>query len=430
MRILLLLSESWNDVVHPNNNLTNWFNGCSNIEIWTISGNATMPYNSICKHYFIVDEIGMAKSILTKKAVGRVLNYDETSVIVEGESSVGISPSVKKMFSSEFARLCRDIVWRFGRYNETLLENFINRCNPDVVFSQRMGSVKMCRLESIVHKYTNAPFAVYTGDDDFSLKQYNFNPLYWIRRLWTRKWISKMAPHYKLLYSQSERQMNEYSNNWGIQTKFLVKSGDFNLEKVHSSVSNPIQVVYGGKLYCNRWRTLVLLADAIGKVNAQYNETRIQLHIYTSDPLTSTQLKKLNVGHNSMIHQAVSGSELKRIYVKSDLLIHVEGFDKKNRLLTKDSFSTKVMDCLSSGCAVMAIAWEEHAALKYLREKNAALTATNYNELEMIVSSIVSDPMKLIRYANNAYACGLEFHNRNDIQNSIIRDFKLISEKC
>lgn len=430
MRILLLLSESWNDVVHPNNNLTNWFQGCSDIDIWTISGNSAEPCNSICKHYYIVDEIGMAKSIFTRNKVGRVLNYDETQPIKRGHSIEGVTKRVKSFFSSELARLCRDFVWRFGCYDEILLEDFINRCRPDVIFSQRMGSVKMCRLESIVQKYTDAPFVVYTGDDDFSLMQYNFNPIYWVRRLWVRAWINKMVPHYRLLYSQSERQMEEYLKNWGTRTRFLVKAGDFNIEKVHSTVGNPIQVVYGGKLYCNRWKTLALLAEAIGKVNTNYNDIKVQLHIYTSDTITSRQAAQLNDGCNSIIHGAVSGSELKRIYEQSDLLIHVEGLDKKNRLLTKDSFSTKVMDCLSSGCAVMAIAWEEHAALKYLRKWNAALTATNYDDIEMIVSSIVSNPMQLVQYANNAFECGRQFHNRADIQNSIIRDFKLISERC
>ncbi len=37
MKILLLLSESWNDKTAPNNNMTNWFKDFSDVEIWTIS---------------------------------------------------------------------------------------------------------------------------------------------------------------------------------------------------------------------------------------------------------------------------------------------------------------------------------------------------------------------------------------------------------
>ena len=45
MKILLLLSESWNDITAPNNNMTNWFQNFPNVEIWTISGSARTPDN-------------------------------------------------------------------------------------------------------------------------------------------------------------------------------------------------------------------------------------------------------------------------------------------------------------------------------------------------------------------------------------------------
>ena len=388
------------------------------------------PYNSICKHYYLTNEVKMAKSLFTREKVGKVVECDNFQSEAIDQINTGIPKKLKRFFSSELARLCRDIVWGYGRYNESLLEDFIKRCGPDVIFSLRMGSVKMCRLESIVLKYTDAPLVVYTGDDDYSLLQYNFNPIFWLRRFWVRKWISRMAPFYRFLYCQSERQMEEYSKDLGVESKFLVKAGDFELGRVHSTVENPIQVTYGGKLYCNRWKTLVLLVEAISKVNEYYQDIKIQLNIYTSDLITSRQNTLLNDGHNSIIRGTVSGDELKRIYEHSDLVIHVEGLDKKNRLLTKDSFSTKVMDCLASGSAVMAIAWEKHAALQYLKKMDAALIASNQNEIEEVISNIVSNPQLLLQYASNAYKCGKNFHNRKEVQKTLMNDFKLISERC
>ncbi len=149
-----------------------------------------------------------------------------------------------------------------------------------------------------------------------------------------------------------------------------MKCGVFGEKKVHNDVHNPIQVTYAGKLYCNRWKTLKLLADAIKRINLEYDKVKIQLNIYTADEVTSTQNKYLNDGVHSIIHGKIAANLLPQIYKKSDIVLHIESFDKKNRLLTQDSFSTKVMDCLSSGCAVMAICWKGHAAFQYLKKED------------------------------------------------------------
>lgn len=423
MRVLLLLSESWNDILHPNNNMTNWFLNCPNVEIWTISGSSVRPCNSISSHYFLVDESKMAKSILSRKRVGSIIEDSVNSSDADISLYVKKTKKIKKIFSSEIVRLLRDCVWRFGVYDEELLKDFIHRSQPDIVFSQRKGSVKMCRLESLVMKYTSAPLVVYTGDDDFSLKQFNLNPIFWIRLFWTRKWIRKTAPCYKLLYSQSERQMNEYKEVFGVPTKFLVKSGHFKSNNIRSVFGSPIQLVYAGKLYCNRWKTLSLITKSIREVNENANEIKIQLNIYTPDFVSKKQHLLLDDGEHSIIHPAVSSDELKEVYSQSDLLIHVEGLDLRNKLLTKDSFSTKVMDCLSSGSAVLVVAWKEHSALKYLRQNEAALTACSYNEVRSIVNSIVSDPQILLKYAQSAYNCGISHHQKEDIQASLLNDF-------
>ena len=71
MRVLLLLSESWNDVEFPNNNMTNWFRNIEDVEIWTISGSVQLPNNECCKEYFLVGEMDMLKSIYNKKRAGK-----------------------------------------------------------------------------------------------------------------------------------------------------------------------------------------------------------------------------------------------------------------------------------------------------------------------------------------------------------------------
>ena len=426
MKILLLISETWNDTTHPNNNMTNWFRDFPEAEIYTVSGGPGLPENSCCKNYFQVSDKMMAKSLLFGKRAGRVLRYEDYPHPESQEmGKEEVIYKNRKKLSFPLMRLIRSLIWRFGRYNERELERFIKDFNPDVVFSQRMGSVKMCRMEKIVSKYTNAPIIAYTGDDEYSLRQISFFPSHWIHRFWTRAWISKMAKkHYRLYYMMSKRQMAEYKEVFGVETDFLVKCGEFSEDAVHTSVGKPIRIVYGGKLYCNRWKTLGMIAKELRSLNA--NGIKATLETYTGDPINKKIKRALDDGKSTFLMGRVSAVELKKIYDESDIILHVEGFDLNNRNLTRHSFSTKVMDCLSSGAATMAVAHESHAALDYLRSNDIAICATSEEELRERLLEIVNNPGVISYYARRAIKFGKETHSREKIQKKLLDDMRRV----
>jgi hypothetical protein len=250
-----------------------------------ISGNASLPNNRCCKDYFLVGENAMMRSVFSRKKVGKAYHFEEYPSDVPPPSK----PTKTIRFGGELARLARDFVWRYGKYDLKELSRFIQEFQPDVIFTQRKGSIKMCRLERIVSKITNAPMVAYTGDDEYSLKQFSLSPIYWIRRFWLRAWLKKNIPTYKLFYSQSDRQMEEFAREFKVPTKFLVKCGAFLPEKIHTQVNDSIQLVYAGKFYCNRWKTLAMIANAIRKINQETGKQSFVLNIYTRDKVSKKQ---------------------------------------------------------------------------------------------------------------------------------------------
>lgn len=426
IRVLLLLDESWNDDLYPNNNMTNWFGGFEHIRLFTVSGSSTYPKNDCCDDYFLIGENEMIKSLFGGKKVGHEYRLDKDTAAKEPafRVDVGENAGIKRIFSCETARLCQDLVWRFGRYDTEKLKDFLGKVKPDVIFSQRRANVKMCRLESTVLKYCDAPMLVYTGDDDYSLRQFSLSPVFWLRRFWVRKWIKKMMKQYRLVYSQSKSQMEEFEKAFGVDTEFLVKCGEFTEDKVHKTVHSPIHLVYAGKLYCNRWRTLKKTADEIAKINHESGNAGFVLDIYTRDRISKKQNRALNDGVNSVIHGAAAPEELAAIYQNSDIALHVEGLDLRNRLLTRHSFSTKVMDCLGSGCALMIFSWKEHSAYRVFSESGAAFTVDSGQRLYEVLSEIRRDSAVITDYANRAFVYGIENHNKKMIQKMLYEDFR------
>jgi hypothetical protein len=180
-------------------------------------------------------------------------------------------------------------------------------------------------------------------------------------------------------------------------------------------------LVYSGKLYCNRWKTLYYIANAIKKINV--GGVKFVLHIYTQDAITIRQNRLLNDKVNTIIIGRINPNELLDVYRKADILLHVESFDLKNRLLTKDSFSTKIVDYLQSSSALMVVASNTHTGFKYLQSEDAAFCVDSIKLIESKLREILDYPTLINDFAEKAIACGLRNHEASIVRNTLHNDF-------
>ena len=132
--------------------------------------------------------------------------------------------------------------------------------------------------------------------------------------------------------------------------------------------------------------------------------------------------KRLNDGRNCFLHEPVSSEKLRKIYYKADIALSVESFDLAYKLSTRVSFSTKIIDCLESTCAVMMIGWKENTGYEYLFDKNAANCIGNAKLIEEKLKEILSDLSILEEYRRNAYRCLLKYHRRKEVQECLYKD--------
>jgi len=429
LRVLVISDEVWNDELNPNGNLSNWFSG-STLDVANVYCSPGLPRNNCCKFYFQVTDMMMLTSIFGNHRACVVLNYYDFPNAQEDYDNAGSEELAENSYwyriarkvTSEPIRALRDIIWAIGRYNIKLLKEWIEEFSPDIIFSERMGSSKICRLERIVMRLANVPIVAFTGDDEYSFHQPSLSPFFWLRRIAVRWELGRNIPMYSLYYTLSEDQAGFYSKKFGVRTKVLRKGGTFLESRVHTEIHSPIRLVYIGKLYCNRWKTLVQMRKIIEKINEA--GVRITLDIYTSDRLSKHRYLQLHDGKNSFLRGKAQPDQIYRLYSESDIVLHVEAFDLKYRQVTKLSFSTKIIDCLSSGCAVLIASWHEHAGYKYLSSQHAALLADSPKELRFLLNRLVSQPGLIIKYATKAYECGLKNHSREIVQATIIKDFR------
>lgn len=426
MRILLITKESWDDIMYGNNVLTNWFGDKlgGRVEFAHIYCKEGIPRNNCCNRYFQITDSMVIRSYYTKKKAGRAF-YLETFYENEQKAEEFNENRYKKLkkITTDVIRGIRDFIWAHAKYDEQGIKKFVEEFNPDIIFCPRLASRGVLKVESIVAKYTKAPFIAFTGDDEYSYKLVKFSIAWYLNRMQIRKQIKKLAKKtYKHYYTLSEQQAQAYRKEFGISTSTLYKGGQFYQDRVHKCVNKPIKIVYIGKLYCGRWKTLAKLAKCLKDINKQ--EQKIILQIYTRDQVSNKQNRILNDGKNSVIMGSVSPDKIQTVYDGADIALHIEGLDLKNKLLTKYSFSTKITDCMASGCAIMVISWDKHSGYQYLKNNDIAFTMCNENEIMRVLNEIVRDNQRVINYAKKVFKYGEEHHQIEKVRERLYQDFQ------
>ena len=427
MKILLITAEEWNDYVYGNGVLTNWFKGFD-AELAQIYTSPGLPNNSVCHKYFQIDERQMVRSLFfADKAGHEVVMPSGQSEIEETKNNAqrqGIYGVFKKlsMWMHTPVVMLQDLIWMAGRYDKVALKKFVDDFNPDIVFCPQLGNPKMWRLERIVSGMTNAPFVAFTGDDEASYQQFSYSLLFWLRRWYCHRGLKSNVHLFSHYFMHSAEQAHDYTQEYRILASTLYKCGDFPKTFVEKPVGKPIRLVYAGRLYCNRWKTLAEIGKALREINK--NGERMVLDIYTQEVLTEEQRKSLCSENSVYMKGSVTPSQLKKVYRNADIALHVESMDKKNKLATRVSFSTKIIDLMASTCAILAVCWNRHCGYQYLRDNDAAFCVDDYKKILPMLQNIVDKPSLIQEYARKAYDCGRTNHSREKIQGQIKDKFE------
>lgn len=418
MRVLVLSKEAWRDEQNGGNVLSNIFKDFR-AEFAQIYCSELLPNNRICSDYYQITDRGMLNSIFGGGIAGKRLKYDLKPVNEMHDSE---SFSGGKKWLKSLLPILRELVWWSGRWNEKEIVDFVTDFNPDIIFAPCYGCHYMHKLTRLVNKVTDAKIISYISDDHYTNKQFRWEPWYWVNHLLLRRHTRDIFRRYSLVYTMTEEQKVQCERDFHANMKVLCKAGDFDRRYLKQEVNSPIHIIYAGGIYLNRWKTLKLLAEAIRTIDPSGKS--FKLDIYTGNPINSEINRAINDGVISTVHPVVGTEELKEIYHNADIALHCEAFDVINRHKVRLSFSTKIVDCLDSGCAVMAICDSKQAGLAYLKRYDVAICISNPNEIECSLRNISNFPDLLIKYQHKALEFGRLKHNRESIHNELVEDFE------
>lgn len=423
LRILIVSDTPWDDSNSFGSTFSNIFGGNPGYEIASIYLQPGLPSTQVCSRFFQISEKSILRSMFHR---GPSSGCEVRNVPNAVNSNGSLAKRVKRIRWQVFFWM-RDLIWATGRWKSEALNRFIDDFRPDIVFQPVYFQSYIDRVGMYARDRTGVPMVGYISDDNYTLKRFSLSPLFWIDRLIKRRYVKRVIDRCEILYTITDKQRDEYNELFGNKCKVLYKGGDFAGEQPAYTPNRPLQFLYTGNLGAGRWETLADIIDCLHRIDRQGEKFR--LDIYSQTPLSPKALRRLNVEGTSSFRGSIPASKVRDVQRSADVLIHVESFQLSERYKARLSFSTKIVDYMQTGRCILAVGWEQTGGIEYLRKFDAAMVVTDNESLLASIELLVNDPNVRLRYATNAYRCGVENHRFERIRTGLYRDLCRVASR-
>lgn len=419
MKVLVVSRVAWNSATNFGNTYSTLFGDMENTEIAHIYFGGGTPDTPIASRFFRVSETDIVRRLLRKcRTCGKTVECEPQAAPQKNDSVQSFGK--KHRLTAFFA--ARDLLFQTGVWKTEDLKAFVTEFAPDVIFAPLYGHIYMHPIDRYIAKLSGAPLVSFVSDDIYSLKQYRFSPFYWLYRFALRRQIRKTVAAGEKLFVISELQKAEYEKAFHKPCTVLYKGADFSQHPPQTAANHPLKICFTGNLSSGRWKTVAEIAKAIQAINQ--NGIKMMMEIYSVTPLTDAMRAAIEVPDCSVFKGAVSGQEALRLQGEADILLHCEGFEKREKYEVRLSFSTKIVDYFSKAKCIFAVGDCSVASMDYLIRNDAAVTACSTAEILEKLSMLAENPALIDEYAEKAWQCGARNHDIYKIRTDLYTALK------
>lgn len=422
MKLLIVSNYPWNKNNSFGKVFTDLFSGIDDLEILNIycmGGNPNTEMTNI--KYF---QISMGQIIANlknkKRPVGKIIepeNIDEKDEMSKSETKW---MNVARKTHFRIFGWARRFIWWIGRWKNQNLIDIVTEFNADIMFTPIFKESYMNSVQQFVAKIRPVKMVAYYGDDNYSLRQFSLNPLYWFDRLTQRGKVKKTIKMCEYMYVVSEIG-KECAEKYFKKKCVIMPNGNiFDNEPTYKTEYNKERkLVFTGNLGNHRWEELLRLGRAIDKIGGGAT-----LDIYSASVLKKSILKKYEKCKAINFKGRVPYTEIPRIQEEADVLVHVESFRLKEWLAVRESFSTKIIGQMVSCRPQLAVGDARCGSIDHLLRHDAAIVIKDKDQTEETLKRIISDDNYLDEYARKGFECGKRLHNRRDVQKMLKADLE------
>lgn len=294
-------------------------------------------------------------------------------------------------------------------YNKKLLKE-IDEFHPTVIYT--MGASVGVLKTALFFKKRYSVKSVLHYMDNWRETMYKESIFFKIYRISLERTLKKILEKKSIEISISEKMSIEYKKKYNSISIPIMNSIDLRQKDSIFFKKNMDLVVftYAGGLHLSRWRELLKVQTAIEKIKNQ-TDLKIEFRIYTS---ARDRIEYENYFNSEITEfkDFLSHDKVNLIYEESDILVHVESFEKEMIEFTKYSLSTKISEYMSSGRPILCYAPQELAVYQYIEKYNFGLCNCDETGLLSSIEKFSKDRKFRIKLGKNGKKYSKLFHSK------------------
>ena len=383
-----------------------------------------VPTFSQCERFFQLHDIDMLRRMFfSSSPQGRQVSRLHLPAMQAYKQKIAHSSilAMARNNMSPLLRLTKDILWSIVGYKTRDLCAFIDDFRPQVVLFHSYSDVFAFSLVQWICHARDIPLIMLTTDD-YLFGALTIDPFLWIRQTRTRRAYSRAVRHSHCVIVVSQKMSDEYSSRFGGNYVVLTNAIPTDTVVRYASMNATIRLLYAGNLSLNRWKVLALIGECLEELDKEDN-LRGELSIYSVVAPRGRESSSLSRSPFCEFKGRLEPLVLRQAKIDSDILVHVEAFDRQNRSATRFSMSTKIPEYLASGRCIFAVGPGDVASMEYIAQHDLGVVAISddRNTVKTALRRIMMDRSMRARYADRGIEIARERHNAGTIAEQVRR---------
>lgn len=380
-----------------------------------------IPTSDVCENYFKISDEDLIRLFLGKRhSIGKkVTKIDKEERLIS--NSVNNRLKGISMF-----RFLRSLLWMNIKIDIGDVKEWLDDFDPEVIFFSGGNANYLYNNVLKISEIYNAKL-IYYITDDYILPYFSFDIFNILNRIWTKKVLLKMVNKSSLVFTIGDKMSKVYFEKFGIRSKKimnLVEIDNISYDN-HQIKNNNLKFVYLGGLHSNRWKVLSMVGESLSRISKLgFVGT---LEIYSQQQPDDKVLNSINIGSFSKFCGSLDSYNVKRVMNESDIVVHVESFDKQSKIATYLSVSTKIPEYMNSGRCILGIGPNDVASIEYLDETKSGfiISSTSNRAFDENLINLFQDTNKRKDCIYNAFKTVNLNHDikvkRKEFQNEVIK---------
>lgn len=344
--------------------------------------------------------------------VGRVYSREHLADETESRDEHSLtSVSKSSMFYAFGARhtplthLLRKVLWRRKFWNTPEFNKWLDEFKPECVFLSFSNDFFILEIALYVAQKYDIPICSSTGDDYYFDNKLSLNPLYYLYHEWYKSLNRRVFRHKGSAIYIGDKIRDKYNSAFGLDGETVYLVSDINRRPFRAIDPDKFTVRYFGNIRMGRNNSICRIAEVIQQINP-----KVMIEVFSGerDPLYLEPFKSQS---NIRFCGSIPYSEVMAKTVESDFLIVAEGTTKADINQSRYALSTKVADCLASGCNIIGFGSSECGAIEYLSSIGCAVVAHDKETLKSLLVEIIFNPEKQLENYKQAITISESNHS-------------------